>query len=55
VLRAIRKWFGKPHDLPAKPPEPNLTPEEDAVARDQQHEADEWRADDPPRGDAESQ
>ena len=37
----LAKWFGKKRDLPVTPPEPKLTPEEEAVAADQQ------RGDDP--------
>jgi len=37
----LAKWFGKKRDLPVTPPEPKLTPEEEAVAAEQ-------RGDDPP-------
>jgi hypothetical protein len=46
----LAKWFGKKRDLPVTPPEPKLTPEEEAVAEQQQ------RGDDPaePRPDDET-
>jgi hypothetical protein len=38
VLQALKRFFGKRHDLPTRPPEPDLTPEEEAAAREQRGE-----------------